>query len=157
MRSSLITRIVMNAILLGSLVGALALFSTTVRAASELQTHDSAFSLLIVAFGEVQTSLIDNDYGARVKAASSIHDSAARNHVLELARQERELRLRKLDRQLAELSAAYVRSRRPAPGEQSSNPVPPTKVDASTAQEKLKSFVIVEAATLDTGDRKTTR
>src|SRR6266850_2413278 len=150
MRSSLVTRIVMNAILLGSLVGAMALFGTPVRAVTELQTRDSAFSLLIVAFGEVQTSLIESDYEARLRAASSIHDPATRSPVRELARQERELRLRKLNRQLAELSAAYVHSRQPVPDEESSGPVPPAKVDTAAAHQTRKSFVIVEAATIET-------
>jgi len=115
---------------------------------SELQNHDSAFSLLITAFAEVQTSLIESDYHTRQQAALSIQDYQARQDVVKLARQERELRLRKLNRQLAELSAAYVHSRQSDAqknGEHSA-----ATVDIQDAQKKLNGFVIVETATIQT-------
>jgi len=123
-------------------------FYPQAQAASELQNHDSAFSLLIAAFAEVQTSLIENDYQARQQAAASIQDYQARQHVMNLARQERELRLRKLNRQLAELSAAYVHSRQS--DAQKNGDHPPAKVDIQDAQKKLNRFVIIGTATIQT-------
>lgn len=118
------------------------------KAASELQNHDSAFSVLITAFAEVQTSLIENDYQTRQQAAASIQDYQTRQHVLKLTEQERELRLRKLNRQLAELSAAYVHSRQSDARKNGDHH--PAKVDIQDAEKKLNGFVIVETATIQT-------
>jgi hypothetical protein len=125
-------------------VGSAVFFGTRTEAAPEMQNRDSAFSLLITAFGEVQSSLIENDYEARLQAAQSIADYPERRRVQKLAGQERDLRLKKLDRKLAELSAAYVQSRESGE-EEASGPVPPTHIDTASAHEKLKHFVIIGA------------
>ena len=124
------------------------LFDLRAEATSESQIHDSAFSLLITAFAEVQTSLIENDYQAQQQAAASIQDYQARQDVVKLARQERELRLRKLNRQLAELSAAYVHLRQS--DAQKNGDHPPAKVGIQDAEKKLNGFVIVGTATIQT-------
>jgi hypothetical protein len=130
-------------------VGSAVFLGMPAKAAPELQNRDSAFSLLITAFGEVQSSLIENDYEARLQAAQSIADYPERRRVQELAGQERDLRLKKLNRKVAELSVAYVHSRQSGPDEEVSGPVPPTKLDISTAHEKLKQFVIIGAGEIE--------
>jgi len=141
-------RIMMKLVLLVMSFAWGTLLGSRVQATSELENHDSAFSLLITAFAEVQTSLIENDYQAQQQAAASIQDYQTRQDVVKLARQERELRLRKLNRQLAELSAAYVHSRQS--DAQKNGDHPPAKVDIQDAQKKLNRFVIVETATIQT-------
>jgi len=107
-------KIIMKTILL-SLPMVISLAATIgcapVKAASELANRDAAFSLLMEAFGEVQGALIEEDYQTRLQAAKSVADSLARGHVLDLAKQERDLRLGKLQRQLAEIAVAYHYSR----------------------------------------------
>src|SRR5271155_5229468 len=44
----------------------------------ELQNHNSAFSLLIEAFREVQGRIIQNDYEARIKASNALDDLKTR-------------------------------------------------------------------------------
>src|SRR5271155_5040174 len=78
----------------------------------ELQNHNSAFSLLIEAFREVQGRIIQNDYEARIKASNALDDLKTRRQVVELAKKERELRVEKLYRQIATLSLTYEGTRR---------------------------------------------
>jgi hypothetical protein len=143
--SLLTMKMTLKILLIAMSVGLAVFLGTPVKAAPELQNRDSAFSLLITAFGEVQSSMIENDYEARLQAAQLIADYPERRRVQELASQERDLRLKNLNRKLAELSVAYVHARQSGPDEEASGPVPPTKLDMGTAHEKLKQFVIIGA------------
>src|SRR5437868_3325489 len=60
------------------------------RATPEPQNDDAAFALLIEAYRQTQTALIERDYQSRVRASRLAEDPALRRHVLELARQERD-------------------------------------------------------------------
>src|SRR5690349_21674944 len=50
----------------------------------ELQNQDTAFSLLLEAFREIQGRIIQNDYEARIKAANALADLETRRRVVEL-------------------------------------------------------------------------
>src|SRR5208283_5166614 len=63
---------------------------------AELRNQDSAFSLLIEAFRQIQGRIIQNDYEARIKAANALSDLKTRRYVAELAKEERDLRVEKL-------------------------------------------------------------
>src|ERR1043166_9964833 len=73
----------------------------------ELHHQNSAVSLLIVAFRELQTQLIENDPNVRLAGAASIRNATDRQHVVTLAAEERSPRLAKLKGQLDNMVAAY--------------------------------------------------
>jgi hypothetical protein len=125
-----------------------------VEAAFELENRDAAFSLLIEAFGDVQSSLIENDYQARLEAAESIANPSARRRACDLAKQERDLRLGKLKRELTEMAVAYHYSRQtddPGTGVSVRE-----KVDPAAAARSLRRFVLIGAATIQTGGETNT-
>jgi len=128
-------------------VAATILFAAPAGAASQFENQDAAFSLLIEAFGEVQGSLIESDYQARLAAARSSGDPAVRRHAGDLARQERDLRLGKLKRQIAEMAIAYHYSRRT--DESDAGARAREQVDPAAAARKLREFVIVGVAVSD--------
>ena len=107
----------------------------------ELHHQDSAFSLLIVAFRELQTQLIENDHNVRLAGAASIRNATDRQHVVTLAAEERSLRLAKLKGQLDNMVAAYGYSRQISDRE--SGVSVPVNIDARNASERLKDFVVV--------------
>lgn len=116
-----------------------------VEAASELENHDAAFSLLIEAFGEVQGGFIENDYQTRVQATRSMADPVSRRHAVELAKEERDLRLGKLKRQLTEMAVAYQYSRHT--GEGDSGLGQRERIDPATAARSLSRFILIGATT----------
>jgi hypothetical protein len=67
---------------------------------------------------------------------------------MSLSLQEHELRLRKLNRQLAELSAAYVHSREP--DVQKTGDSSHAHIDIKDAEKKLNEFVIIDTLTIQT-------
>jgi hypothetical protein len=79
---------------------------------SELQNQDTAFSILIEAFRQIQGRIIQNDYEACITAANALSDLETHRSVVELAKQERELREAKLDHQIGNLNLAYDQTRR---------------------------------------------
>ena len=111
-----------------------------VKAASELENRDAAFSLLIEAFGEVQGQFIENDYRRRLQAAGGIADAVARRHAFELAMHERDLRMGKLKRQLTEMAVVYHYSRQI---NESAGTSVPEKIDPAAAARSLKGFVLI--------------
>jgi hypothetical protein len=115
------------------------------KAATELANQDAAFSLLIEAFGEVQGGFIENDYHTRLQAAGSITDPVSRWHAFELARQERDLRLGKLKRQLTEMTVAYHYSGQS--DERDSGVSGCGKINPAAAARNLRKFVFIGAAT----------
>lgn len=123
--------------------------SLPVEAAPELQNQDRAFSLLIEGYGEVQSSLIESDYQARLGASESIANPVARRHACELAKQERHLRVAKLKRQLTEMAVAYHYSRQPDERDTGSNVR--ERIDPTTAARSLRNFVLVGVGTVQTG------
>lgn len=84
-----------------------------VEATPELENQDTAFSLLIERCGEAQSAFIQNDYQTRLAIAESVADPVARRHAFDLAKQERDLRVTKLKRQLTEMAVAYHYSHQP--------------------------------------------
>jgi hypothetical protein len=118
-------------------------FGAPVQAASELGNRDAAFSLLIEAFGEVQSSFIENDYQTQLQVAGSIPDSVSRRQAFELARQEHDLRLGKLKRQLTQMALAYHYSRQTDERVAAVNE--PEKIDPAAAARSLSGFVLIGA------------
>ena len=113
---------------------------------SELRNRDSAFSLLIEAFRQLQARLIQSDYEARLRAAASLDNLKTRRKVVVLAKQERDLRLKKLYGQLATLNTAYDYSR--DIDEREARVVVPKNVDTVAAAAKLKDFVVLTPASV---------
>jgi hypothetical protein len=79
---------------------------------SELQNQDAAFSIVIEAFRQIQGRIIQNDYEACITAANALSDAKTRRSIVELAKQERGLRVAKLNHQIGNLSLTYEHTRR---------------------------------------------
>jgi hypothetical protein len=122
---------------------------------SELQNQDTAFSLLIEGFREVQGRIIQNDYQARIKAANALDDLKTRRRVVKLAKEERQLRIEKLYHQIGNLTLTYRRAQ-----DDDSQAVAvdvPVHVDTGHAATTLTHYVFIAPAALDKdGEIKTT-
>lgn len=125
-----------------------------VEAAPELENQDTAFSLLIEGYGEVQSAFIESDYQTRLEAAESVADPVARRHAYDLAKQEHDLRLGKLKRQLTEMAVAYHYSRQP--DERDTGGSVREKIDPGAAARSLRRFVFIGAGTVQTGGKTNT-
>jgi hypothetical protein len=121
----------------------------TVEATTELENQDRAFSLLIEGYGEVQSAFIENDYQTRLEAAETITNPVARRHACDLARQERDLRLGKLKRQLTEMAVAYHYSRQADERETGSSVR--EKIDPGAAARSLRKFILIGTGIVQTG------
>lgn len=106
---------------------------------SNLRNQDSAFSLLIESYRQMQTFMIEGDYDKRLRAAALVKDPKERGHIETLAAQERELRLAKLHGMLEGFGAAYDTSRRES--ERAAGIHVESEVDIKAANEKLRKFV----------------
>jgi hypothetical protein len=130
----------------------------------ELRSQDSAFSLLLEVFRQHQAYRIETDYQYRLQriAEKQDHDSEffiesnseglkmLRRFVYGLARQERGLRMVKLETQVSNLQAAYSCVRKIDEdylGEKVAK-----NLDRRAAQEKIKDLVIIHPDTLAKGD-----
>ena len=110
-------------------------------AVTQLKMEDSVFALLIEAYHQRQTAVIEQDYQARLKAAEMIGDIEERIKVEKLARQERELRLQRLAAQSATFSSAYDVSHQNV--EQTKGISVPSNVNTNIAAEQLRDFVTI--------------
>ena len=116
---------------------------------SELRNQDSAFSLLIEAFRQIQGRIIQNDYEARIKAANALSDLKTRRYVAQLAKEERYLRVENLN-------LTYDRTRRDDARVLAVADVP-MHIDTSHAAKTLMDFVFVAPTAPDKdGEIKTT-
>jgi hypothetical protein len=114
---------------------------------AELRNQDSAFSLLIEAFRQVQGRIIQNDYEARLKAANTLDDLKTRRHVVELVNQERELRLQKLYHQIGNLNSTYDNTRHD--DERAANVEVPVHIDTAHAAKTLMDYVFISPTAPD--------
>lgn len=108
---------------------------------AELRHQDSAFSILIEAYRQLQSYLIQSDYDTRLKAAGELTDLKTRRRVTVLATQERDLRMKKLYGQLDNLTTAYDYARQR--DERAAGVETPSAVDTTAAAERLKDFVVI--------------
>lgn len=74
---------------------------------AEVRNHDAAFALLIESFQQLQTAMIESDYQERIFAADQLSEESTRRRVLDWAKQERALRLAKLDHQVRQMATSY--------------------------------------------------
>jgi hypothetical protein len=111
---------------------------------SELRNRDSAFSLLMEAFRQLQSQLIQTDYESRLRAAAQLDNLKTRRQVIVLAKQERDLRLKKLYGQLETLNTTYDYSREI--DQREAHVIVPKNVDTVAAANKLKNFVVITPA-----------
>lgn len=79
---------------------------------SGLKNQDAAFSIVLEALRQIQGRIIQYDYEACITAANALSDLKTHRIVVELAKQERELRVAKLDHQIGNLNLAYDHTRR---------------------------------------------
>jgi hypothetical protein len=117
---------------------------SSVEVAVELRNQDAALSLLLEAFRQIQSSVIQSDYDSRIRAAESLRDTDVRHSVVMLADIERYLRSRKLGQQVGNLLTAYEYAR--ASDEREAGVTVPSAVDLKTAASKLKEFRVIQGA-----------
>lgn len=109
--------------------------------ATELRNQDSAFALLMESYRQIQTRLIQNDYEARLEAAKHLEGLKARRQVMVLAKQERDLRLEKLNGQLTNMNSGYTHAR--YVDEREAGVTVPISVDTAAAARQLKNYVVI--------------
>jgi hypothetical protein len=109
---------------------------------SELRNQDTAFSLLMEAFRQIQGRIIQNDYEARIRAAHALSDLKTRRYVAELAKEERDLRVEKLYHQLGNLNLTYDHARRDDARALAVADVP-VHIDTGHVAKTLMDFVFV--------------
>jgi hypothetical protein len=117
---------------------------STMDAAREFRNQDAALSLLLEAFRQIQSSVIESDYDSRIRAANSLRDMQVRDTVAILADFERYLRCRKLGKQVQSLLRAYEYARKD--DEREAGVTVPSAVDLEAAATKLKSFRVIQGA-----------
>ena len=123
---------------------------------AELRNQDSAFSLLIEAFRQIQGRIIQNDYEARIKAANALSDLKTRRYVSELAKEERDLRVEKMYHQIGNLNLTYDHTRRDDERALAVANVP-VHIDTGHAAKTLMDFVFIAPTAPDkNGEIKTT-
>jgi len=108
---------------------------------AKIQNQDSAFSLVLEAYRQFQSYIIQHDYEAQLAAARQLPDRFARWEAIALAKKERQLRVNRLGTRLLELSATYGYARRQE--EQADGVNAPSAVDPADASEKLHDFVVI--------------
>jgi len=128
---------------------------STAISASEARIHDLAFSLLLETYRQFQNNLIQSDYSNRLSAAATLTDSTTRKEVIALARQERDLRLRRLTAQLVAFSTAYDHS--PQYDERGVGVTSRVGVGMRAAARKLQGFVVIAPATDGSQDAQAMR
>jgi hypothetical protein len=129
--------------------------NTPTNAVLELRNQDSAFSLLIEAFRQVQGRVIQTDYEAHIKAANGLDGLEARRRVVALANEERDLRVKKLYHQLGNLCTTYDTTRHD--DERAANVEVPVNVDTTHAAKTLMDFVFIAPAPNDKSDENKTQ
>ncbi len=123
---------------------------------AELRNQDSAFSLLIEAFRQIQARIIQNDYEARIKAANALGDLKTRRYVAGLAKEERDLRVAKLYHQIGNLNLTYDHTRRDDERALAVTDVP-VHIDTGHTAKTLMDFVFIAPTAPDkNGEIKTT-
>lgn len=110
----------------------------------ELRNQDAALSLLLEAFRQIQSSVIQSDYDSRIRAADSLKEMQVRHTVAILADLERYLRNRKLGKQVRNLLTAYEYAR--TIDERQAGVTVPSAVDLEAAANKLKEFRYIQGA-----------
>jgi hypothetical protein len=124
--------------------------TTATNAVSELRNQDSVFSILIEAFRQVQGRVIQTDYEARIKAANALDDLKERRRVIDLANEERDLRVKKLYHQLGNLCATYDTTRHD--DERVANVEVPVNIDTAHAAKTLMDYVFIAPGPNDKSD-----
>jgi hypothetical protein len=122
---------------------------------SELQNQDTAFSILMEAFRQIQGRIIQNDYEARITAINALRDIKMHRSIVELAKQERELRVAKLEHQIGNLNLTYDHTRRDDAHAVAVDVHVP--IDTSHAAKTLMDYVFIAPVAPDQdGEIKTT-
>jgi hypothetical protein len=93
------------------------------------------------AFRQVQGRVIQTDYESRIKAANTLDDLKTRRYVINLANQERDLRMKKLYHQIGNLCTTYGTTHHD--DEVAANVSVPVSIDTTHAAKTLMDYVFV--------------
>jgi hypothetical protein len=104
----------------------------------ELHGQDTAVSLLLECYRQIQASLIQTDYDSRLGAASRLTDTRARGAIAVLADMERYLRQQKLGKQIQRLLMTYTYARKM--DEREAGVTVSSAVDLDAAAKTIKDF-----------------
>ncbi|NQU11813.1 hypothetical protein HQ590_13545 [bacterium] len=117
--------------------------ATTVRSpadpVAEMQNQDSAFSLLMECYRQLQLSLIEIEYEHRLDEADKVTDSTARKLARAEAEHHAEERVRKLGSDLENMLVAYQAAR--SHREREAGIRVPHQVDRHKAARALREYV----------------
>jgi hypothetical protein len=133
----------------------------------ELRSQDAAFSLLIEAYRQFQSHQIESDFEVRLKAANAMGTERGslviassltgvqtlRSFVVMLAEKERDLRLERLQTQVANFRSTYGCARRV--DEEELGVTVPASIDTRKAATKLRNFDIMAPGTLASANLRT--
>ncbi len=135
----------------------------------QIQSQDTAFSLLLETYRQFQSYQIETDYENRQRAIAGIRDEdgslviastskgqqTMRSFMMALARKERDLRMEKLETEVVNFRGAYGCVRK-MDEEEVGGPVS-SHVDMRAAAEQLKNFVILSSGPLARADFQSSR
>jgi hypothetical protein len=85
--------------------------ATRTNAVAQLRSQDNAFALMMEAYRQIQSLMIEADYDKQVKLAQAIPNPADRDRVLKLIQQDYDDRLAKLEETLKNFGGAYDTTR----------------------------------------------
>jgi hypothetical protein len=112
-----------------------------------MRSQDSAFALLMEVYRQFQGNLIESDYEDRLRAAESLTDLKVKRQVIVLARQERDLRLRKMTGQMVNLDITYEHARQLDLRE--SGLVIPRYINPEQTQAKIRELTVLSPSVVD--------
>ena len=135
----------------------------------ELQSQDAAFSLLLETYRQFQSYQIETDYQNRLHAVDRMNQGngspvirtssqglqTLRTFVGVLAKEERDLRMQKLQSEVVNFSSEYGCVRK-VDEEETGGPVA-SRVNLRTAANKLRDFVILSSGPLARVDLRSAR
>jgi hypothetical protein len=135
----------------------------------QIQSQDSAFSLLLETYRQFQSYQIETDYENRQRAIAGIRDEdgslviastskgqqTMRSFMLALARREYDLRMQKLSTEVVNFRSAYGCVRK-MDEDEVGEPVN-NRVDMRAAADQLKNFVILSSGPLARADLRSAR
>jgi hypothetical protein len=135
----------------------------------ELQSQDAAFSLLLETYRQFQSYQIETDYQNRLHAADRMNGKdgslvirtssqglqTLRSFVGVLAKEERDLRMQKLQTEVVNFHGAYGCARKVDEGE--AGGAVASRVNLRTAANKLRNFVLLSSGPLAKADLRSAR
>ncbi|MCG3147360.1 MAG: hypothetical protein PCFJNLEI_00799 [Verrucomicrobiae bacterium] len=108
------------------------------NAVTQLRNQDNAFALMMESYRQIQLLMIESDLDKRIQLAKTIVEPKERDRILDLAQQEYDQRIAKLQQTLKSFDGAYDTTRQDL--QKKTGGVIVTKTSPEDAQEQLRRF-----------------